>query len=267
MSILNSGGIINYFVLCAVRIQHQHLGRLNAEINDLKKKFFGTNYVEVKSDWLRNPKRRKKYYVKPYGITEEDLTGFVNALYDFVAQNAKNLKLIGVVFDKRYYGDEKRRSSEGNPLLKTVQVLFERIQYTGGYNIVTFDQFEDHLKLDRGSHEKILNVVQPNDDWDQVYVKNFDSIIDIKFIQSKRENFIQIADLCAYNIFRQFVHYGRRWILEESKDRKLEMYDYFHKIRCNFMHDPITKKVVGRGLVCIPDIAKCNWNLLEDCDL
>jgi len=259
----------NYFVLCGIRVKQKDVALVNEDINKLKKHFFRTNKVEVKSDWLRNPYQRKKHYLDVYDITPEKLNEFGDRYVDLIAQYKSELKLIGVIFDKRYYGYAKRQKADGNPLLKTVQCLFERLEYnTSGYNIVIFDQMESSLKLDIGQHDKILKVFQKNMDMEKIYVDKYTKITDIKFMKSKEENFLQIADICGYNIFRQFVAFGREWT-GKCKDKngrmKMNIYKYFDKIRCNFLYHPINKKVRGIGLVCIPDLDKINWNILEGC--
>ncbi len=255
----------NYFVLCAVRVNQKHINDINIAINTLKTQCFGTKKVEIKSNWLRNPKDQKKHYLQKYGITKQHLINFVNRLYGLIKRSSDNLKLIGVVFDKRFYGDRKRSKPDGTPLYKCSQVLFERLQYLPGHNLVYFDQFESHLKLDKGHHEKILNIVHDKDEFEQVYVKEYNKIVDIKFTKSSVENFIQIADLCAYNIYRQFVHHGRVW--QESETGNLPVYEFFDRIRCNFISHPVSSKVVGCGLICIPAIGNSDWNLLDGCDV
>lgn len=94
----------------------------------------------------------------------------------------------------------------------------------------------------------------------------FDRIIDCRFVKSSGENFIQLADLCAYNVYRQFVQFGRQWD-GVALGGKMELYGYFDKIRCNFLANYDGKNVRGCGLICLPDPKKCNWNLLDGCDL
>lgn len=251
----------NYFVLCGVRVKQDNLKLINPKINQLKESYFGTCEVEVKSDWLRNPYQRKKHYLKPYNISSENLDKFGSEFMDLIAKHKEHLKTLAVVFDKRYYGDAKRSSPGGIPLLKTTQVLFERLQYAGGYHIVVFDQMESSLKITTGQHGKILNVFRENKGMEKVYVEGYDRLSDVKFMESKNENFLQIADVCAYNVFRQFAQFGREW----AGGQKLNLYPYFDQVRCNFFFHPATKQVRGYGLVLLPDIQKINWNLLEGC--
>ena len=260
----------NYFVLCGVRISQEEIGIVNKELNNLKEKYFGTRNVEIKSDWLRNPYKRKKNYTDKFGISLEQLNKFGNELYKLISKNKDKLKLLAVVFDKRFYGDKKRQSGEGNPLAKCSQILFERLQYLNTYHVVVFDQMESSLKINKGNHGKILNVLKENDGMEKIFVTKYDKISDIKFAESCNENFLQIADICAYNIYRQFVHFGREWDggnKNEKGQSVMKKYKYFDKIRCNFIHMPQDKKVCGVGLICLPDLNKCQWNLLDGCDL
>lgn len=254
----------NYFVLCGIRINVEHVAEINSQINNIKDEFFGTRKVEIKSDWLRNPIKCKKKYINIYGITQEKLIALTEKIYELISWNCDKLKIIAVVYDKRFYGEEKRNSHEGDPLIKSVQVLLERIQYTNNPSIVVFDQFESQLKVTKGEHQEILKLASGKIKMQKDFVNEFINIKDIKFVKSSGENFIQIADLCAYNIYRQFVDYGRDW-QGENENKTMPMYKYFEKIKCNFLYHPNTMKVCGVGLTCIPDVGKVNWDLLQGC--
>jgi hypothetical protein len=127
---------------------------------------------------------------------------------------------------------------------------------------------ESSLKLSAGQHDKILNVFQKNHGMEKIYVDTYNKITDIKFMRSCNENFLQVADVCAYNIFRQFVEFGREWAGQSrSKEGNaiMSVYPYFERIRCNFFYKPLSGQVRGIGLTCIPDIDKIDWSLLEGC--
>lgn len=104
----------NYFVLAGVRVANMNIGDLNTTINEIKKKHFGSHKVEIKSDWIRNKKRRKKFYLDPYGITDADIDAFGQEILSFIEKERKYLQIIATVFDKRYYGDKKRSSPPKN---------------------------------------------------------------------------------------------------------------------------------------------------------
>lgn len=258
----------NYFVLGGVRIKQENISDINTKINQLKKKYFKTHKVEVKSDWLRNPHQRKKRYLDKFKITATRLNEFGENFVDLIAAFKKELKILAVVFDKRYYGNRKRYAAEGTPLLKTTQVLLERLEFADNYNILVFDQMESSLRLTTGQHGRILKVLQQNEGMEKIYVNKYNSVVDIKFMQSSEENFLQVADVCVYNVFRQFVQFGREWsgeIKTGQERKKLNLYPYFDRIRCNFFYNRRNSQVRGCGLVCIPDKNKINWDLLRDC--
>lgn len=256
----------NYFALCGVRVKQTEIGVIDGEISELKKNCFGTHKVEIKSTWMRIPDKRKKYYLDPYGIDAEALNKFGEDYIDLIARHADKMKLIGVVFDKRYYGDQKRNAGDGNPLLKTVQVLMEKVQYAGNINIITFDQFESSLSVDKGHHNRVMGIFRNNDGVETSFTDEYDNIADIEFKKSCDENFLQVADICAYNIHRQFVEFGREWCGENETDGKttLSTYPYFERLRCNF-HADIKGQVRGVGLTCIPTVKKVNWGFLNNC--
>ena len=71
----------NYFVLAGIHIPRDAVKRLNPLINLEKEKYFGTKHVEIKSDFLRIPQKRTKYYLSRYSIKEEDLRKFVEKFW------------------------------------------------------------------------------------------------------------------------------------------------------------------------------------------
>ena len=250
-----------------MRIKQTDVAKIDNEINQLKTRYFNTCEVEIKSTWLRIPDKQRKHYLKPYAISIKALNEFGEEYINLIARQADKIKLIGVVFDKRYYGDKKRNTGDGNPLLKTAQVLMERINYAGNINIITFDQFESSLSINRGNHDRVMGIFRNNDGVETVFTKNYSNITDIEFKESSDENFLQMADICAYNIQRQFIEFGREWCGEDTEaDGKaiLDTYPYFEKLRCNF-HTNAGGNVRGFGLTCLPTIDKVNWNFLKNC--
>lgn len=259
----------NYFVLCGVRVGDEDIPVLNEKINSLKLKYFGTNSVEIKSTWLRIPDKRKKHYLEPFQITPEKLNDFGEAYTKLIADNRDKITLFAVVFDKRWYGP-KRATPEGIPLLKTAQILFERVHsYCGKDCYIVFDQMEASLSVDKGMHNKLRGVYVKNDGLDNIYVPEYTNIKDVTFKRSSSENFLQVADVCAYSIARQFIVFGRDWLgntKNESGAIVLPTYPYFDMVRCNFFAGGILQtKVRGYGLVCVPDVAKINWDLHSKC--
>ncbi len=260
----------NFFVLCGVKIDDIDLEELNNEFNALKKACFGTHDVEIKSTWMRIADKRKKYYLDPYNITAERLNQFGEDYIDLITKNAKRMKLFASVFDKRYYKNDRGSTAENTPLLKAAQVLLERIHsFCGSGCTVVFDQMESSLAVSRGNYKKIQGIFLKNDGMTNIYVQSYSNITDIKFKQSSSENFLQVADICAYNVARQFVEHAAEWggdRKDEEGAEKLGTYDYFHRIRCNFYSGGwFGNRVRGNGLVCIPDPKKINWDFQKGC--
>jgi len=258
----------NYFVLCAVRVKQEDIAEIDKEVSDLKIGCFGTKDVEIKSTWLRNKEKRKKKYLDPYNITDDQLNAFGEAFIDLIAKHRKKLCLMATAFDKRYYS-QKRVTLDGNPLYKSTQVLFERINRCGNYNVVVFDQMEESLVVTRGQHKGILGIKDGNEGMAQIYTPEYTHITEVKFAHSHNENFLQIADICAYNIHRQFTVYGRDWTgghKDGTGKQVLRGYDYFSRIKCNLRCDH-NGTVRGVGLVCIPDVQKINWDILAGCEV
>lgn len=259
----------NYFVLCGVRIEDSDLEELNDQFNALKEACFGTRDVEIKSTWMRMSDKRKKFYLDPYGITPEQLNKFGEDYFDLIAANAKKMKLFAVAFDKRWYGPA-RATADGTPLLKSTQALLERLHsYCGKDCKVVFDQMESSLSIQKGTHDKMQGIFLKNDEMKNIYVTKYDNVSGISFKQSSSENFLQVADICAYTVYRQFTQYGREWDGTHKDDEgktTLNTYPYFERIRCNFYSGGYFRVGVrGHGLVCIPDKAKINWDFQKDC--
>jgi hypothetical protein len=97
----------NYFVLAGIHISSKKIAELNPVLNDLKKHFFGTKYVEIKSDWLRNPFQRKKRYLDVFEISEENLRDFTEEWYKILFDHSKTVQIQAFVLDKRFYKKRK----------------------------------------------------------------------------------------------------------------------------------------------------------------
>jgi hypothetical protein len=137
----------NFFVLCGIYIKEENMQRIDSEICELKKSVFGTKHVEIKSVYLRNPKLRQKYYLDIYPVTEISLKYFGDTLFGIIQKYQSELKIIATIFDKRHY--KNRQDPDKQPLMKSVQAIFERIQYMGNDTCIVFDQMESSLSIDK----------------------------------------------------------------------------------------------------------------------
>lgn len=235
----------NYFCLAWVYIKSSDLKNLDIKIKEIKLKYFKTSKFEIKSTWLRDPKQRKKNYLEPFWLTDEELNNFWKEIIDFIWLNKDKIKILWVIFDKRFY--KYRNKNEAIPLLKTSQVIFEKVEIIWNNCDIVFDQMEKSLKvLNWNNHHKIL-LVKENHLMEKVFIDEYKKIKNIDFQKSCNDNFLQLADLCAYNIYRQFVIHWKYW---EKWD--IKMYEYFKKIVWN-IHN-VNNKIIWKWLVIIPNI-------------
>lgn len=240
----------NYFVLAGVHVSASAIGEMNDEINNSKISFFGTKNVEIKSDWIRNPKQRRKKYIEEYSITEEKLKDFIeNFWYPLFAKYADFLAIQAFVLDKRYF-NLKRKSV--TPYSQLVQVLFDRVEAHPNKNCtIVFDQMDADIKSKKDNHGVILKIAKHEIDLAS-YHKKF-SHSGVRFEKSCNSNFLQIADTVAYNVYRQFVHFGHEW--ESPSTGTLPMYEYFAKIS-KFFYMNNSGRVSGTGIVLVPAVNK-----------
>jgi hypothetical protein len=245
----------NYFVMAALVVKSEDVVAIHNAIAELKGTTFGDRDIEIKSDWLRNPHQRAKYYLKPYHLDDVALNRFGQEVTELFATFRQQIKLCACVFDKRYYKNRK----ENDPCCNTCQVIFERIEFemqrADGTCILVVDQMEDSLSPERGKNGEIRDVLLNRRRMKHTFIERYSHLTDIQFRESKRENLLQLADLAAYNIYRQFVDHGREW---ESQS-EWSLYPYFQRIKDNFMHR--NGQIRGIGLCKLPDIAKPDWRL------
>ncbi len=187
----------NYFVILGIIIKNAEIPAINRALVEIKQKTFGTSLVEIKSDWFRNSFQRKKRYLQPFGINEEKLNACGHDVTGLFSDFLNEIRIIAVVFDKRYYKNRKHN----DPFCNSSQVLFERIEFymneQRGDCVLVVDQMEDSLCARRGRNKELQDVLYNSRKMKQTFIKNYKRIVDISFRKSKHENLIQLADLAA----------------------------------------------------------------------
>ena len=134
----------NYFCLAGLYIPRSLVSNLNPVINKLKKDVFGDEHVEIKSVYMRNPDKRKKYYLDKYSVTEKDLLKFTNSWYKIFEQHHKKIRLQAFVLDKRYFSTQR---IEHSPLQLLSQVLFDRVELNPHRDCtIVIDQMDKEIK-------------------------------------------------------------------------------------------------------------------------
>jgi hypothetical protein len=235
----------NYFVLAGIYVDSETMSRLNPLINEKKCQVFGTKHVEIHSSDMRNPYKRRKTYINKYGISDADLSGFIDDFwYPMIASNTQ-MKIQCVVLDKRYYSHRLNRS----PLAIAAQALFDRIELgPNRTSLILFDQMENSLRSEQREQGEILKVASHEIDLGAFFEKY--SYASIGFEKSANSNFLQIADTVAYNVLRQFIDYGDQW---DGSTRIDSMYPYFECIYGNFYCHRGRNNPKGVGISKLPD--------------
>ena len=208
------GQTSRYFVYAAVIVPVEMEPELNRQIARAKVGTFGTAAVEIKSNWIRQDRERQRRYLDPFGITAEQLDRCVEELYDWALQAC--VTLAAAVVDKVQMR-ERYGENAWHPSATAYQFLLQRYQLhlepLSRIGYLTIDdmsgaspaanQWRDLL---RNHHRRLKR------DGCQITTMRFDNVApDVRFGDSKHFHMLQIADLVAYNVFRQFREHGATW--------------------------------------------------------
>ncbi|MDD3435669.1 MAG: DUF3800 domain-containing protein [Candidatus Gastranaerophilales bacterium] len=244
-----------YFVYNALGFNSHDWNKINQQVVELKQNIFKTpnaELLELKSNWIRIPKEReKRWYLKK--LSETELKQLTDRLLDIIIQN--NIILIAVVINKNNML-KKYGQNAYPPNIYAMELLLERIslfmhrKYKDKQAIIIADRcsnnIEDLLNKNHVEHRGKLGGYT----W-----KNLSIVIEnLLFVDSKYSNFIQLTDICAYNVFRAF------------KDRNPN-YEFFQRILSKYDRDE-KECLLNYGIVCKPldankDIASGMINFLK----
>lgn len=252
-----AGGKSRYFVFGGVLLTDNEAGNLAGRIADYKRLFFGTDRVEIKSNWLRMPKEKERRYLQPYGLSEKALSEFVQQYYETIAE--ADLQLIAAVVDKQHM-QERYPSPWYAPTVAYEFLLQRAVQEVRRPDTVSVyvddmmgatpagNQYKDNLRrhhaslVQRGS--SLLKGV------------SFASLnTDLKFLDSAHSHQIQVADIAAYNVYRQFLEHGEAW---EEQAENLPAYEWFLKLSGKFRQGP-DNRIQGYGVVKAPLLQRVRW--------
>lgn len=248
----------NYYVVSGLILREEFVDALSHEFCGLKRAFFRDPGVEIKSNWLRIPGERKKRYCDRYGITENKITAFVEALYNWIL--ATDVVFISGVVDKALM--QKQYIKPHNPSALGYQVFLQRFQkflatrhsegsiiiddFTGAS--IAGNKWRDLLKK---QHAKLRQ-----NGCNYTGMK-FDNISDsLNFADSQAVPLIQVADIAAYNTFRQFKLYGDQW--DDPEVSQLSVYEYFNRLLPRYHQGP-SGVFAGFGVVKMPTRTRHQW--------
>jgi hypothetical protein len=269
----SSGGNTKYFVFGAVLLAVAEASRLVTKIRSEKLRVFRARDVEIKSNWLRIPWERERRYLQPYGLDEKGLLDFVESFYGVIA--AADLRLIAAVVNKAQM-QEQYQSPWYAPAVAYELLLQRAVQEVArpGSLAVTVDdmtgatpkgtQYKKNLARHHRQLRRNGSRLRAGLDFSPLGG-------DLRFLNSAHSDQIQVADVVAYNVYRQFVEHGDDWELLDSTGSPqpvtsattLPTYPYFMRLAGKFRTGP-NKRVQGYGIAKLPMIRRIPWRYEED---
>jgi hypothetical protein len=257
----SSRGPSRYFVFGAVLLPFVEAGRLSERLQNHKHAFFGSSHVELKSNWLRIPKERSARYLDAYSVSDDALTAFVDEVYAIVRD--ADLQLIAAVVDKLQMQQQYGSRAWYAPAA-AYELVMQRVQTelaSAGSVSVTIDsmsgatpkknQYSDLLsrqhELMKRNGSRLMGGM------------NF-TVLDgrVRFVDSAESDLVQVADLVAYNVYRQFVDHGEDW--ERFGTSALPTYTYFKLLARKFRSDE-NGRIQGFGVVKLPMRHRVRWKV------
>ncbi len=213
--------------------------------------------VELKSRWFRMHDLRQEHYLVPYGISLDRFDQFSRELFDLLCHLP--IRCIGVVVDKI------RQSSAYSvrlfaPSAVCYDLFLQRAaNFCSQYKGQRVDIFVDDIsgKNPKGhkwedlllkQHASLLKGRSPfYKTWKSRSGMDYSKINNtLIFLDSTKSVFIQIADLCAYNVMRQAKdHWGN---FDGSP-----FYHGYSWIKPIMHRDPDTGRIGHYGALCFPD--------------
>jgi hypothetical protein len=261
----NSGNT-RYFVFGGPLLELEQARRLSAKIRDMKKELFRNENVEIKSNWLRLENERTNRYLRRFGLSNEELARFVEKYYQAILDS--DLVLISCVVDKVHmsedYGDRAwyPPAAAYEMLLQRAHAEVEEYKSLGDgrcFSVVVDDmsgatpkgnQYRDNLRRHHGQLKKTGSTL-----WKGL---SFERLRGLRFVDSRQSELLQVADIVAYNVYRQFREYGEEW--ETLGLPKLPAYDWFLRILSKFRKGP-DGRIQGFGVGKIPLRTRVPWRV------
>lgn len=249
-------GTSRYFVLSAVVIHENQWRTISHAVDELKMNYFKDVRVEIKSNWLRNPKAKKSLYLDKFDIDEIRLSEFGKRVHEII--ESSELKILASVIDKIQM--QEKYVTPQSPSSRAFIHLFERIElFLKSYDpeehgLVIFDKIND-TNFQRRGYENLLSKQHKRYLLKGTDFVQIDRIIEgLFFIPSSENNLIQLSDLVAYDIYRQFHDHGGEWDDGEvGLKRFCKFYPYFDRIK-HLIYASNNGQLDGYGIKKFPEV-------------
>lgn len=196
--------------------------------------------------------------MEPFSISKADLKRFTEAFYQWFLKT--KLRLIAAVVDKEQM--EEQYTTPHHASAVGYVVLLQRFQkFLGsrqGMGYVTCDEIggasaagNAWKQLLQRQHRKLKRNGCPYTGLE------FPRIEDrLEFVDSTMCGLVQIADIAAYNIFRQFRDHGSTW--DDPDASTLPLYSYFSRMLPR-VHQGPGNVFAGYGVAKMPTKARHQW--------
>jgi hypothetical protein len=252
------GGRTPYFVFGGMLITPDAAGRIEEKMHRLKIATFGTAEVEIKARWLRRSEERRRRYLDQYDINEAQLTAFTDLTYQAIAET--NCMLLACVVDKAEVQQLYKDRAYYAPAI-SYECLMQRVQQEmrdcNGHVHVTIDNMtgatpagNQHAYLLRRQHSRMREHGSA-----LMSGMAFDRLGGMAFRDSHLDERLQLADLVAYAVYRQFVDYGSHW---EDSSKPLPVYEYLARLVPKFRNN--NRRIQGYGIIKFPMNRRVRWS-------
>lgn len=248
-----------FFVVAGVILPADEVCHLEDELRGLKRAFWGKPDIEILSNWIRREEQRLAHYTQPHGIGLPEINDLICALYRWLPNTS--ITVVAGVVDKPLM--EQTYKDPHYPGTVSYTFFLQRYQLflanRAGMGSVVFDDpagkspggFEWRDLLPR-LHQRLKTYGCP------YTAARFPNIGSVTLADSQSSGFIQIADLVAYNTFRQFRDHGKEW--EDPRVQQLPMYDHFARIVNLFDLGP-GGRLDGYGIAKWPLQQRVAWGM------
>lgn len=172
---------------------------LSDHLNRTRKERLDLADCEVKSNWIRNPKERADKSPFLHALSEADRERLVACFFRQIP--AQHMTLFSVVVDKRKLRDHMTHETLHK---KAYELLLERIEH-----FMAEYHPKHHALIVMDDTDRALNraVSLKHAFFQREGNQNvhFNHLVEYPFFtDSKLSNGVQLADLCAYNVYRAF---------------------------------------------------------------
>jgi hypothetical protein len=252
-------GNSRHFVFCGSLVTITEASKLTGKIAVLKLDCFGDDTVEIKSNWLRIPHERQRHYLQPYGLTDAHLDQFTEDYYDLIV-NDSDVVFIASVIDKQHMQEDYGLTPWYAPAV-AYELLMQRVQqHVGPKDTVAViiddmsgatpkgNQYKRNLKVQHARLKSHGGDLRKGMDYTCLATQ--------KFVNSASSQIVQVSDVAAYNVYRQFLQYGDAW---EQHTKTLSTYVPFRRLLPRFRSDGHTGRVQGYGIVKFPLRQRVAW--------